>query len=130
MRLPQVCAARYLVDWICQCGAKAVRLILKAAPDVNVHSCFVIQIRQLGVTGECTHSSIGATPLRALPESPGAVTLTMQPCTAGGALRTRCGSYTLGSKELLTTVRGHCNRRGLRCTDVTATGQTILFERV
>jgi len=107
-----------------------VRLVLEAAPD-DVQSCFVIQIRQLGVTGVCTRQLNRCyAPVDYARVARARVTLTMQPCAAGGAAMMRSGSYTLGSKDLLTAVQGHCNRRGLRCTDVTGTGQTILIERV
>ena len=45
------------------------------------------------------------------------------------AWETKEALYKVGTKELLDAVKGPCQKRGIRCTDIAGTGEELLFER-
>ena len=138
---PQSCLGQYLVGWIAQCGAAAVRLSVKE--DFATGCFFDLTVAKSSVVGvmnttcQCGGFWVSCVLWRLqILLDPASNSLCPQPsddtapCPAGGPSLEQHAAYRIGSNDLLVAVRDLCRRRGLRCTDVSGTGQLILFERV
>ena len=141
-RLPQVCVGDSLVDWITHCGGQAVRLQMGSEHDPadggRVFKLATQVVRLNGATfmpsikcqdcGRCAHAVLATLSV------PNVLNLTLLRNMSAGeawdeAWEANQAAYKVGSMELLNAVKGRCKERGIRCTDIDGTGDTILFER-
>ncbi len=153
MHVHQVLFGRYLATWIAQCSAAAVRLQLTADAEADddddddadqdeddgdffllavctpceqygearqdAPNCPKNECLQLCRPGECCRSWVSFTQAEV-----------RKLCAAEDVFMEREAPYKLGSKDLLDAVKGPCQERGIRCTDVNGTGDVLLFERL
>ena len=124
MCLPQLYLGECLVGFLTKCGTTEVLLDLKQSPELS--SLIKLKVDHLGARRAMmpTHSNKDC----ARPALRHRCHVLTTYGAAGGRPQMCQAGYKLGSRELLDAVDGPCQQQGIRCTDVTGTGQHFLFE--